>query len=127
MKIRLLQDDILRHLLKNAGTLLSGNVTAAILGFISLSIAARALGRSQLGVLALIQAYVMVVDRLVNFQSWQALIKYGAESMVQKDSGKLAGFVKLSTILDASSALIGSGIAVGGGDISSWMRPNEDV
>ena len=39
------------------------------------------MGPEQLGLLALIEAYTRVVDRLIRLEPWQALIKYGADAL----------------------------------------------
>lgn len=101
-----------RRLLRNAGTLLGANVLASALGFVAFAIAARALGAEQFGVLALVLAYVTVIDTVANFQSWQALIKYGAEDLARADSKAFAALVKFGTLLDLSCALAGTALAI---------------
>jgi O-antigen/teichoic acid export membrane protein len=65
-----------------------------------------------------------LIDRLVNFQAWQGLIKYGAEALDERDMPRLAGLIKLGTLLDVSSALLGVIVALLGaaiiGRIMNW-------
>lgn len=107
-----LGDVLLGRLFKNAGVLFCGNMVASMLGLASLALTARALGVEQFGILVLITTYAVVVDRLVNFQSWQALIKYGAESLEKKNYEDFRSLVKFGFILDATSAVLGTIIAV---------------
>ena len=51
---RWLKEDSFKQLFKNAGTLLSGNMVAWILGLITFAITARILGPTQFGILVLI-------------------------------------------------------------------------
>lgn len=106
------QDNLFRRLMKNAGILLSGNVIAALFGLAAITLTARALGAELFGVFALIQAYVLVINSLVSFQSWQALIKYGAEALEQKRIDDFKRLVKFGTLLDAGTAILGTLIAV---------------
>ena len=83
----------------------------ACLGLIYLVLTTRALGASGFGILVLVQTYVNVVDRLVSFQTWQALIKYGAEAVEEPVQDRFKGMVKTGTLLDVSSAILGAVIA----------------
>lgn len=112
-----------RRLLKNAGILLSGNLGAALFDLVTLALTARALGPEAFGVLILIQTYVRVVDALVNFQSWQAIIKYGADSIVAKNHNDFKSLIKFGTLMDLVSAVIGAAIgAMGVLLVSRWME-----
>ena len=106
------RDDAFKCLFKNAGILLSGNVGASLLGLASLALTARALGPERLGILVLIQTYIAIVDRLFNFQSWQAIIKYGAEALEHGRRDDFKGLIKFGTILDMASAIVATVVAI---------------
>src|SRR3546814_17236584 len=74
-----LGDEPLRTRLVNIAHLMSGNLASGLISLAAIALTARALGPASYGILALAIAYVRVVERLVTFQSWQPLIKYGAE------------------------------------------------
>lgn len=105
-------DNIIKRILKNTGILFSGNVITGAIGVISLSITARVLGVEQLGMLALIQAYVMTIDKLFNFQSWQALIKYGSDALTEKKPLGFKSLIKFGFSIDVGSAVVGTIIAL---------------
>jgi O-antigen/teichoic acid export membrane protein len=109
---RWFKEDSFRLLFKNAGTLLSGNMVAWILGLATFAITARILGPTQFGILVLITTYVTIMDKLLNFQSWQALIKYGAEALVRKSNNEFKSIVKFCTLLDVATAILGTFVAV---------------
>jgi O-antigen/teichoic acid export membrane protein len=115
-----LQDDLLRRLFKNAAVLFSGNMAASLLGLASLALTARALGVEDFGVLVLIATYVMVVDKLVNFQSWQAVIKYGADALEEKKDQDFKSLVKFGFMLDGATAILGTLI----GASAAWFVGN---
>ena len=119
---------LLSRLLKNAGKLLSGDIIAQVLGLIAVALTARALGPEKYGVLVLIQAYIAVIDKLVNFQSWQALIKYGTDALEENADYEFKQLVKFGTVLDLGSALLGTIIAfIGAYVVGSWQGWTSDT
>lgn len=118
------RDKPIRRLFKNSGILLTGNIGASALGMLSLALTARALGADRLGLLVLITTYVLVVDRIINFQSWQALIKFGAEALSMDRKGDFNSILKFAFFLDVGTAISGSLIAASGswiiGDFLDW-------
>lgn len=115
-------------LLKNASKLLSGDIIAHALSFVAMVLTARALGPDSYGVLVLIQAYIAIIDKLVNFQSWQALIKYGSDALENNEVYSFKRLIKFGTILDFGSALIGTIVAVFGAHfLGHWMGWEWDV
>jgi O-antigen/teichoic acid export membrane protein len=105
------RDDLLRRLVTNAGYLISGNMIAAVLGLVALTLTARALGPEQLGILALIEAYGALIDRLIRLEPWQALIKYGAVVLERKKADDFRSLLKFGAALDACGAAIGATVA----------------
>lgn len=123
-----LQDDMLRRLFKNAALLFSGSMVASGLGLVSLALTARALGADRLGVLVLIVTYVLIIDRLVNFQSWQAIIKFGADALQEKRSDDFKALIRFGFLLDISAAVLGAAVAgCGAWFIGQWLRWGEEV
>ena len=96
---------------KNSSVIFGGQSVTALMGLISLSFAARTLGTEKLGVFALIQSFILIIDRLVNFQSWQAIIKFGADFLKQDKKEDFKSLVKFCTILDAAAAFTGAILA----------------
>jgi len=97
--------------------LLGGTLTASILGFISIGLVARGLGLENFGVFAIITSYLLIIDKLVNFQSWQALIKFGsiAQEFSLDEPEKKIEIQKVSAFcfsIDIFTALIGFLLAI---------------
>ncbi|WOS64932.1 lipopolysaccharide biosynthesis protein [Sinorhizobium fredii] len=99
----------LKGRLGNIRHLLTGNALTSLLGLVGFALTARALGPSEYGVLALCFTYTSAIERLVNFQSWQPLIKFGAQS---KSTETLASLFKFGLLLDVCAAATGCVIAV---------------
>ncbi len=99
------------RLFKNAGILFSGNIVASAFGIVSLSLTARALGTESFGVLVMITTYVLIIDRLVNFQTWQAIIKYGADALAKKNYDDFKALIRFGFLLDGGTAVLGTILA----------------
>jgi O-antigen/teichoic acid export membrane protein len=96
----------LRRRLGSIGHVLTGNLAGTLLGLLGVAIAARALGPHDYGILVLIITYVRAIERLVSFQSWQPMIRYGAGLDPAADGATLRALFKFGLLLD-----IGAGIA----------------
>lgn len=123
-----IQDGFLIKIFKNAGILLFGNIGASLLGLVSLALTARKLGPEYFGILVLISTYVSVVDRLVNFQSWQALIKYGAGVLEQGRTEDFKALLLFGFLLDVGTAIVGTIIAASVASfVGEWQGWNPDA
>jgi O-antigen/teichoic acid export membrane protein len=96
--------------------------------FASMVLTARALGAEQFGTLVLVQTYAKILGTVVNFQSWQAVIKFGAEALAHHRQEDFKGIVWLGSVLDLASAVLGTATAfcvlhwVG-----RWLGWNEEI
>ena len=108
----LFADRIFRRILKNFSWLLGGQVFMAVANLGYLSLIAHSLGVESFGRLILVRTYIEVIVGLTTFQSWQALIRYGASFLQQKNTKALQHLIKLTTLLDVLGSLAGFLIAV---------------
>jgi O-antigen/teichoic acid export membrane protein len=106
------------RLFRSAAVLLAGNTVASGLDFLSLAITARVLGPSWLGLLVLVRAYVTVISRFLDLQSWQLLIAYGAQALERRDAAQFKRLVKFGVLLDAGTAVLGALVGV---SIAHWV------
>lgn len=87
------------------------------------SLSVKALGAELFGILVIIQTYVLIVNSIVKFQSWQALIKFGAEAIEKKQGDHFKCLIKQATLLDASGSIAGTIIAVSCSYIvGKWLK-----
>ena len=105
-------DGVFRHMFLNAGKLLSANTLAAFIGLTVVALIARALGPKNYGVLVLVLIYEQSIGKLVTFNAWQAIIKYGSEALHKEDSSGLKKLIKFGFSLDISSAFFGTILAM---------------
>lgn len=114
------QDLVFTQLIQNSSLLLFGNIIAAAFGLLTTIIRTRALGPERFGLLVLIIAYVEIIGQFITFQSWQGLIKFGTEALEHDHPDEFMGFVKLSFLVDAICAILGTSIAL----LSSFLFPH---
>jgi len=109
----LVRDALLRRMVRNTSYLLTGTAGASFLSLVALALTARALGPELLGILALIQAYIGMVDR-ARIECWPALIKYGADALEEERHDDFKSLMKFGFLLDIGSALFATMVAVAG-------------
>ena len=90
-----------------------GKFVNAISGLVTLAILTRYLGPGPFGVIAMIRTVVTVVDSYANFNTWQAIIKYGTEAIANQRPDDVKRIIKLSFIIDVSTAVLGALVVVG--------------
>lgn len=97
---------VFKKIFYNAGILASGSVLSSLIGLLSFALIARVLGSELFGILALVQAYTLIIDKIMNFQSWQALIKFGAGLLGEKTKTDFTNLLKFGFVLDITTAVI---------------------
>ena len=102
---------LFRRMLRNAGHITGGNAVAVGLGMATLAVSAQMLGPALLGILAMIESYGKLIDQVVRFETWQAIIRYGAGALERADRAAFARLVKLGMVLDYTGALLTAAIA----------------
>jgi O-antigen/teichoic acid export membrane protein len=103
----------MRTRLLNIGHLLTGNLFGSVIGMLGFVVTARALGPTDYGVLALTYSYTRAVERLISFQSWQPLIKYGAELQGAEHHDAYRSLLKFGLVVDMSAALMAYLVSIG--------------
>jgi O-antigen/teichoic acid export membrane protein len=119
----------IRRVFANLGFLVRGRALAAVMMLGATVMMARALGPKGFGVVMLIQSYVLLIRGLLNFRSFEAVIRYGVPA---HDAGDLQGLRRLLTLCHrvdriaclvatvvalALAPLVGPLVGVGRGDI----------
>lgn len=98
--------EITKKIVLNASTLVSGGILNSAIGLVCFSLLARELGTELFGILVLVQVYGVIIDGLMNFQSWQALIKYGTPLQLQDRKEELGELFSFGFLVDFSTALL---------------------
>lgn len=110
-------DALLRRILRNAGVLLGGKVATALLNLGAFGIAMHSLGAAQAGVLVLVHGFAQAAASLVKFQSWQAVLRFGAGSLEPERRSEFQALLRFTAGLDLGSALLGSLLCA----LAAWL------
>ncbi|MEO1135621.1 MAG: lipopolysaccharide biosynthesis protein [Pseudomonadota bacterium] len=94
------------QIMANAGKLLSGKAAGGVLSLAYLAIAARGLGPEGMGALVLAHAYALVIAGIARFQSWQAVIRFGAPMVRAGDDARFKDLLRYTIRLDLISAAV---------------------
>lgn len=105
---------------RNIGFLFGSTGIVLGLGIVQVGLNARALGPEGMGVLTLVQSYALLLSYFFSFESWQPLIKFGAEAIAEDDRKRLRDLVLLAALFDLAGVTM-SGIA--GFAILFWFGP----
>lgn len=115
----------------NVGHLLSGNAATMAFSLLTVALTARALGPGSYGMLALVISSAQAIDSFVNFQTWQPLIRYGAELDDDRHRPELMALFKYGLLLDLGAACVGWLIAavaiVIAGMVYSWQQSTYEM
>ena len=98
---------------RNARMLISGKAAAAVLSLAYLAIASRTLGPEGLGYLVLAHAYVQTVAYITRFQSWQAIVRFGAPLISNDQSTIFKTLLRFTIKLDLLSGVLAIAVALG--------------
>lgn len=101
-------DSFFKRLIKNGSILLSGNIGASVLGSISMVLSMKVLGVEVFGIFTIMQTFIGIFNKLLNFQCWEAIIKFGSEAIAKNDERLLKSYIKQGFILDIGSAVLGT-------------------
>ena len=95
----------------NLGWLLAGRGVTAVLSLFYLAIVTRTLGVTDFGRFSIIVGASQVLVALVGFQTWQIIVRYGTAHRSAGDLDRLGRLFRACTALDATSAVVGVGVA----------------
>ncbi|UPG74644.1 oligosaccharide flippase family protein (plasmid) [Roseomonas gilardii subsp. gilardii] len=101
-------DALFRRILRNAGLVLGGKAATALLNLAAFGLAMRSLGAAEMGVLVLVHGFAQTASSLVKFQSWQAVLRYGAGSLGPERRPAFQALLRFTFGLDIGSGVVGS-------------------
>ena len=109
---KLKENTFVAKFLKNFLISFLGEGGASFISFISTVILISIIGNSNYGILVVAYSFILIVDNVVNFQAWHAMISFGSDAIEKDDYGALERLIKIGTIIDVVTAIIGLIIAL---------------
>jgi O-antigen/teichoic acid export membrane protein len=120
----------LKRTVVNAGWLLSGKGVGGLLSIVYLALATRSLGVAGFGEFMLVLTYAQAIAYLVQFQSWQTVIRYGAVHVAERRGDRLRSLLAFTVALDLGGAFVGAAVAAAGawllGPLLEWTPPEQE-
>ncbi|WP_200343410.1 lipopolysaccharide biosynthesis protein [Rhodovibrio sodomensis] len=92
---------------RKASFLLGGQTASGVLTLGALALSSRALGIVDFGVLMLIHGTTQTIGQIVRFQSWEPILRYGAQAREAGDVPRLHRLLAFSFGLDVLAAVVG--------------------
>lgn len=93
---------------KNAKKLLWGEVGKTFFGMATMAMTARTLGVADFGALAVLMLSVSIITQFITFESWQIVLRYGAEAIQSKNAGAYKHVVFFSLGLEVVAGFFGA-------------------
>ena len=109
---KLITNKFWKELAKNSVWAFLGDGIAAVINLVILMILIKLIGDNATGLFILSQTYTLILDVILNIQSWKSVIYYGQHAIVKNRIDELDSYVKLGAIIDVFTAILGGIIAI---------------
>jgi len=116
MRVRLrawFRDRAIRKVAKYGVPVAIGKGAMSLSGLVTLGVLTRHLGPERFGVIALYRTVLTIVDQYASFNTWQAIIKHGAEQLAADKPDELKRIIKLAFLIDVTTSCLGCLVVVG--------------
>lgn len=110
----------MQRILRNFGLLLRGRGIAAVLAVAATAATARALGPEGFGIVALVHAYVLFVRGLLNFQPFEAVVRFGVPLLEGGRPQALKRLLLACVKVDALTSLAAAALAIAAAPLAGW-------
>lgn len=122
--LRLKNNNIVRHSVE----LFFTQGFASAIAMVNTSLMVKGLGMTSVGIVGSIVAYATFFDGLLNFQSYNSVIKYGSEAKVENNTDRLFAYFRMAFYQDAFTAILAALLGVACmGIVSSWLQWSNEV
>ncbi len=109
---RLIDNPLLRRVVRNSGYLLSANGVAALLSMGQSALSARLLGVAGFGLLGVITQFASVINGLTSFRMGQLVVNYVSQFEARGEHRHAAAVFKAASLAEMSSSLLAFGLVV---------------
>ena len=89
-----------------------GKAVTSLASLVTLALLTRQLGVELFGVLALIRTIATITEQFANFNTWLAIVKYGAEAIAERRVDDVNRVIKVAVLIDVATAVIASVVIV---------------
>jgi len=100
------QDPVLSRVLKNTGFLFSSTTISLVLVFVQSILAARLLGVTDFGLIAIVMSVVTTVNRLFSFRMGEYVIRFFGKELHEGNLENAGGVVKTAAMLEGITSFL---------------------
>jgi O-antigen/teichoic acid export membrane protein len=99
---KLRDDELLSRVVRNSAHLFSSNSISLILSVVQSVLAARMLGPTAFGLVAIVMSYASTVNGLLSFRMSELVVRYGGQYLEQGEKRKAAALIKIASRAEAA-------------------------
>ena len=101
-----------QRVIKNFGVVLRGRGIAAVLNLVALALMAKALSPVEFGLVVLLHTYVLAIRGLLNFRTFEAVVKYGVPLHASGESDNLRRLLRVTSSVDVIASIMATLLGV---------------
>lgn len=101
-----------KRVLKNFGVVLRGRGIAGIFNLAATALMAHVLSASEFGLVILLHTYVLAVRGILNFRTYEAIVRFGVPLHENDDDAGLKKLFRTTTLIDLTSAIAATVLGV---------------
>ncbi|MEW6400349.1 MAG: oligosaccharide flippase family protein [Chloroflexota bacterium] len=100
------EDQLIGRVIRSSNVLFSSNTISLGLSVVQSVLAARLLGPSGFGLLAIVMSYVSTLNGLLSFRMSELVVRYGGEYIEKKENDRAAALVKAAMLSEGTVSLL---------------------
>jgi len=107
-----------QRVFRNFGVVLRGRGIAAVFNLPALALMAHVLSPVEFGLVVLLHTYVLTIRGLLNFRTFEAIVKYGVPLHASGDNDSLRRLLRVTTSVDVSSSIVATLVGIGAASVT---------
>ncbi len=112
---------VLKRVIKNFGVILRGRSIAAGFSIASTGLMANALSATDFGMVILLHTYIMVIRGALNFNTFEAIVKFGVPLNDSNNQAGLRSLLRSTLFVDLAAALLATVVAVSAAPMAAYL------
>ena len=110
-----------QRVLKNFGVVLRGRGIAAVLNLLAMALMANTLSATEFGLVILLHTYVLAVRGILNFRTFEAIVRFGIPLHENGDQDGLRRLFHTTTLIDVVSGIAATLVGVYAASVAGYF------
>jgi O-antigen/teichoic acid export membrane protein len=107
-----------QRVFKNFGVVLRGRGIAAVFNILALGLMANTLTPAEFGLVVLLHTYVLAIRGLLNFRTFEAVVKYGVPLQASGDNDAFRKLLRITSSVDVVSGIVATLLGIAAASIT---------